>query len=60
MDRSERTQRLYSDIREEYHRLRAVREHGVRKYSDDYILAVVAKKFYRSPRTISNIVFHRV
>lgn len=54
------TQRLYNDIREEYKRMYAMKKHGQRIYTDEYIFAELSCKFYRSPRTIENIVFYRV
>lgn len=54
------TVRFYSDIRAEYKRLRGVLKNGVRLYSEEYIMAELSKKFYRSPRTIENILFNRI
>jgi len=54
------THRLYTDIRNEYKRLSSQRRHGQRVYTDEYIFAVLSQKFYRSPRTVENIVFFRV
>lgn len=54
------TQRLYEDVRREYLVWLNKRKNGVRVYSDEYIFAVVAEKFYKSPKTIENIVFNRV
>ncbi len=53
------TLRFYDAIKREYLRMRNVKKNNVRLYSDEYILATVADKFYRSPRTIENIVFDR-
>ncbi len=53
------TIRLHQDIKKEFTRLSNIRERGVQKYSIDYILAEIAHKFYRSPKTIENIVFNR-
>ncbi|MEN5434109.1 hypothetical protein ABE545_10740 [Sphingobacterium faecium] len=53
------TIRLHSDIRREFDRMNSIKEHGVTKYSTAYILNAVAVKFYKSPKTIENIVFNR-
>jgi len=59
-DRKSRTRAFYEDVKREYLRLRNIKKNGVRLYSDEYILHKVAEKFYRSPKTIENIVFNRV
>lgn len=53
------TLRLHQDIKKEFDRLSQVKEHGVRKYSIEYILNEIAHKFYKAPKTIENIVFNR-
>lgn len=55
----ENTLRLHKDIKKEFEKLSNVKEKGVKKYSVDYVLSTVAFKFYRSPKTIENIVFNR-
>ena len=59
MAAKETTIRLHQDIKKEFDKLTQVKEHGVRKYSIEYILQEVAHKFYKSPKTIENIVFNR-
>lgn len=54
------TERFYQDVREEAARMRNVKKLGVQFYSNDYIKAYLAEKFYRSAKTIENILFHRV
>lgn len=54
------TEQFYNDIRAEYKKLSEIRKDGIRVYTQDYILNELAKKFYRSPKTIENIVFFRV
>lgn len=54
------THRLYIDIRQEYKRMNDIKKNGVKLYSQEYILATLSRKFYRSPKTIENIVFFRV
>lgn len=54
------TERFYHDVRSEYKRLSEVKRKGVQFYHRDYIMAYLAEKFYRSPKTIENILFHRV
>lgn len=53
------TNRLYSDIKKEFLRLSNVSEFGVPKYSEKWIYAKLAHIFYKSPKTIENIVFNR-
>lgn len=53
------TNRLYNDVRKEYTKLSNVREFGAKKYSDQYIFAKLGNQFYKSPKTIENIVFGR-
>ena len=53
------TVRLHEDIRKEFNKISNVREFGVQKFTLEYALAVVANKFYKSPKTVENIVFNR-
>lgn len=54
------TKEFYEDIRKEFERLSNKQEFGVTKYTKEYCLARIAKKYYRSPATVENIVFSRV
>lgn len=54
------TIRLHNDIRKEFEHLSNIKEYGVQKYSTAYILNKISEKFYKSPKTIENIVFNRV
>lgn len=54
------TLRFYSDVRREYSRLASVMELGQQKYSESYIIARLAFDFYKSEKTIENIVYGRV
>lgn len=54
------TNRMYEDIRKEFARLVNIKREGKRVYTNEYVIHLIAKKFYRSERTIENIVFHRV
>lgn len=54
------TERFYDDVRKEYSRLCNVKRLGKQLYHRDYIMAYLADKFYRSEKTIENILFHRV
>lgn len=58
--KKDRTQQMYEDIRTKYRELSDIKSHGVQKYSHDYIVITLANKFYRSPKTIENIIFNRV
>lgn len=55
----EQTLRLHQSIKDEFDRLSNVKEYGVSKYTNQYILNKIADKFYKSPKTIENIVFGR-
>ena len=52
--------REYADIRAEFMKLREIKEFNVKKYTDELIFAKIGFKFYKSPKTIENIVFYRV
>jgi acetate kinase len=54
------TQRLYQDINKAYSKLTQVRAYGVQKFSNEYIFHKLAHDFYKSPKTIENIVFNRI
>lgn len=54
------TQRLYQDIHKAYEKLVNMRAFGVQKYSNEYIFRKIAHDFYKSPKTIENIIFDRV
>ncbi|KGB65837.1 hypothetical protein Q787_10960 [Ornithobacterium rhinotracheale H06-030791] len=54
------TLRLYACVREEYARLSNITAYGKQKYTHEYIISELAQKFFRSERTIENIIFNRV
>lgn len=54
------TARFYSAIKADYFKLKKVQKKGVQLYSDEYIKAELAEKYYRHPSTIENILFNRV
>lgn len=56
----ELTDRLYHDIKQDFDKFSNVKEFGVQKYSMAWVLAKIADKYYKSPKTIENIVFNRV
>lgn len=56
----EQTQRQYQDIHKAYNKLVNIRVFGVQKYSNEYIFRKIAHDFYKSPKTIENIIFDRV
>lgn len=59
--RKKTTQAFYQAIRKDYMEMRKEDDkYGVRKYSDAYIFEVLAEKYFRSPKTIENIVYHRI
>lgn len=55
----EQTLRLHQAIRDEFDRLSNVKEYGVSKYTNQYILNKIADKYFKSAKTIENIVFNR-
>lgn len=55
----ETTIEIYTDIRKEFQKLSEVKEFGVKKYTDSWIYAKLGKTFYKSPKTIENIVWQR-
>lgn len=58
--KKERTNKMYEDIRNEYKKLSDIKSYGVSKFSHDYIVLTIANNFYKSPKTIENIIFNRV
>lgn len=56
----ETTNKLYTDVRAEYLRLSQKVEFGELVYTKRYIYARLAAQFYRSKKTIEDIVFERV
>lgn len=55
----ETTINLHRAIQEEFGKLSNVEEYGVQKYTTAFILRKVAAKYFKSPKTIENIVFGR-
>lgn len=53
----ETTRELYRAIRQDYNKLSELREFGAKKHTLAWVLGKLAKKYYKSPRTIENIVF---
>jgi len=54
------TSKKYQDIRLDYDKWLEKKFKGVQIYTDDYIYLQLSEKFYLAPRTIENIVYHRV
>lgn len=54
------TDKLYADIKKDFDKLSSIKELGVKKFSTEYILAKLGNQYYKSPKTIENIVFNRV
>lgn len=50
---------IYQDIKKEWKKLDEITEFGVKKYTDAWIYNKLAKMFYKSPKTIENIVWNR-
>lgn len=53
------TIKQHNAIKAEFERLSNIREFGVQKHSMDWILCKLAEQFFKSPKTIENIVFNR-
>lgn len=60
MPKKETTIALHNEIKKEFDKLSQFKEKGVKKYSVEYVLAHLAQKYFKSPKTIENIVFNRV
>ena len=54
------TLKQYRAIRREYDRLSGIKEHGVQKYAEAWIVRKLAQRFFKSPSTIERILYHRV
>jgi hypothetical protein len=48
---------LYRDIHSDFEKFSNIKEFGVAKFSTAWIFGKLGKKYYKSPRTIENIVF---
>jgi hypothetical protein len=55
----ETTIRLYEAIRQEHQRLCNVKSFGVQKYSNAYIKHYLADKFFKTVKTIEDILFYK-
>ena len=53
-------QQKYTDIRDAFQKWSNKTYKNVRMYSETYILLKLSEQFYLSPRTIENVVYHRV
>lgn len=53
------TIRMHNDIKKDFDKLSDIKEFGVKKYSTDYVLNKIADKYYKSAKTVENIVFNR-
>jgi len=53
------TIKQHQAIKAEFERLSNIREFGVMKYSTEWIINKLAEQFFKSPKTIENIVFNR-
>ncbi|QAA81396.1 hypothetical protein EI546_06485 [Aequorivita sp. H23M31] len=59
--RKKNTQALYRAVREDYAQLsKQDDKYGCRKFTDAYIFKILSARYFRSPKTIENIVFYRV
>lgn len=53
------TREFYSLVITYFNKVNDVKEYGVKKHTANWCYAHTAKKFFRSPKTIENIVFGR-
>lgn len=54
------TKQLYSAIKQEHQRLMSIKENGVQKYHDEWIIRELANKYFKSPATIEKIIYNRI
>lgn len=59
MSRTERTQKKHDRIREIFRKryIEQPRVNGVRKFTKEYIIAIIAADFYLSMRQVENIIY---
>jgi len=50
----------YKAIQQAYERMSNIQELGVQKYTHTYIIRKLSERFYKSPKTIENIIYGRV
>lgn len=53
------TDKLYTDIKRDFEKYSNIKEFGVQKYAMPWVFAKLGSKYYKSPKTIENIVFNR-
>lgn len=53
------TAKMYEAIKDDFYKMSEIVEYGVKKYTTAYIMNKLAEKYYKSPKTIENIVFER-
>jgi hypothetical protein len=53
------TDKLYNDIKRDFEKYSNIKEFGVQKYSLAWVFGKLGDKYYKSPKTIENIVFNR-
>ncbi len=54
------TQLRYAKIRKDYEKLTSIKESGVRKYTEDYVLTRLSKNHFLSVKTVEDIICNRV
>ena len=53
------TIKLYNDVKLDFDKFSNIKEFGVQKYTLAWVCAKLGEKYYKSPKTIENIVFNR-
>ncbi len=56
----EQTLAFYQLVKTDYKKLANKKKDGVRVFAHEYIVSKLAKKHFRSPVTIENIIFDRI
>lgn len=54
------TAKFYDSIKQEYQKLSGTKKNNKKVFTHEYIVSEIAIKFFRSERTIENIIFNRV
>ena len=54
------THKLYADIKKDFAKYSNIKEFGVQKFTNDWVFGFLGDKYYKSPKTIENVVFNRV
>ncbi len=56
----EATLKLHAEIKTEFNKMLNIRAKNAQKFTTEYIINSVAEKYFKSPKTVENIVFNRI